>query len=1330
MEPMLGEFAGVVSGLSFNSPSIAAVSTVTGGVVGDAWGTPEYWVEQVRRPVLFADAVATMAAQSVTTFLEVGPGGTLTALAQQCLPDNDIAAIATLRRGVPESQSVSTALAQLHVRGVDVDWSALYPGARQVDLPTYPFQRQRFWLDGALRTSGDRAHGTHPFVETVTLADGNGVVCTGRLSVRSHPWLVDHTIADSVLLPGTALLELAGHAAGAAGCDLVDDLTLQTPMVLPAKGAIEVQVVVGADDGSGRHTVRIFSRLANDREEWTEHATGTLGRSESTTPLDLPEWPPVGAEPLIVADLYERLADTGLDYGPTFRGLRAAWRRDDEIFAEVALPESVAVEGFGVHPALLDAALHAIGLGDFVAGDRAHLPFSWSGVQVHSTGATALRVRVASVGESAVSVDLADATGQPVATVESLLIRPLTGARTAVDSLYRLDWTSVDAPQPAGPLADNWLIEYVQRAESADVADAANRTTARVLSALQQLLADEQAADKRMVVVTTGAVAFAGEDVDVVMAPICGLVRAAAAEHPGRFVLVDIDDTPESQQALSAAVELGEPQVAIRAGRLFVPRLAKVTGPELVPPAEPWHLDVTSAGTLENLALLANPAATAPLLPGQVRIAVRAAGLNFRDALGALGMYPGGVIIGAEAAGVVTEVAPDVTDLVAGDRVFGMVAGGIGPLAVTDRRMLATMPAGWTFAEAAAVPVVYLTAYYGLVDLAGLKPGESVLVHAAAGGVGTAAVQLAKHLGADVYATASHGKWPAVRALGVADDHLASSRDLTFAEAFAGNRIDVVLNSLAREFVDASLGLLDHDGRFLEMGKADIRDAAEVAERHHVDYTAFDLVEAGPDRIGEMLTEVLALFDQGVLRLPPITTWDVGSAPDAFRHLGQAKHIGKVVLTVPRPLDPDGTVLITGATGALGGAFARHLVTDHGVRRLLLIGRRGSDAPGVSGLVAELTGLGAEVTVVACDVADRSALAAVLSDIPAEHPLCGVVHSAGVLADGLLESMTVDRLHKVLRPKVDASWLLHELTADADLALFALFSSAAGIVAGGGQANYAAGNAFLDALAQHRTARGLPAVSLAWGQWADGMAGTLTDGDLGRLARSGAIPLSTSDGMRLFDTALAMNDAVLVPMRLDAAGLRALDNVPAVLRGLVRRPAQRAAKPTTLHLADLTSTERDAALLDLVCAQAATVLGHRDTDAVRPTQAFKDLGFDSLTSVELRNRLSSVTGLRLPATVVFDEPNPQALATYLVGQLFPDTATPADDPDAVVRATIASIPLDRLRAAGLLDVLLGLADGPSEEGRTEDSAEIDFEALDMQSLIDLAFDDDSERGDE
>ena len=437
-------------------------------------------------------------------------------------------------------------------------------------------------------------------------------------------------------------------------------------------------------------------------------------------------------------------------------------------------------------------------------------------------------------------------------------------------------------------------------------------------------------------------------------AAVAGLVRSAESENPGRFVLADVDaGWGRGAGRGRCGGGFGGVRCAWRAGAGPAADPAAKQQVLALPPGRDWRLEITERGTLEGLAAAAPAMLGGPLEAGQVRVDVRAAGVNFRDVLNVLGMYPGdGGVPGAEAAGVVTATGPGVAGLAVGDAVMGVFGGGaFGPSAVSDHRLLARVPGGWSFAEAATVPVAFATAFYALVDLAGLRAGESVLIHAAAGGVGMAAVQIARHLGARVYATASPGKWEVLAGAGVDPAHIASSRTIDFEQAFldaTGSRgVDVVLDCLRGEFVDASLRLLAAGGRFVEMGKADIRDPAQAAAAagHPVSYQAFDLMDAGPERIGQILAELAGLFGSGTLSALPRTVFDMRQARAALRWMSQAGHTGKIVLSVPRPLDPEGSVLVTGGTGALGALTARHLATAHHVRHLILVSRRGPRAP-------------------------------------------------------------------------------------------------------------------------------------------------------------------------------------------------------------------------------------------------------------------------------------------------------------------------------------------------------------------------------------------------
>ncbi|HET9895077.1 MAG TPA: type I polyketide synthase [Streptosporangiaceae bacterium] len=1330
-------------------------STVTGERLDTASLDAGYWYRNLRSTVRLEAATRALLRAGHTRFVEVSPHPILAVPVAETAQDADVAAavIGTLRRDHGGHEQFMAALAQAHVAGAPLRWAALAPRARRVPLPTYQFQRDRFWLPA--RSGGGRADtslsaagldaATHPLLgASIESPDSGELIFTGSLSLAAQPWLGDHRVGGIAVVSATTLLDLALHAGDETCCGQVDELTMQAPLVVPEHGRVQLRVVLGQPDELTGRSLAIYSRAAGQAGgPWTVHASGRLRAygDSVVSRAGQAQWPPPGAASVPLGAGYADLAERGYGYGPRFRGLRAAWQRAEEIFAEVAVPEPPEADGqFMLHPVLLDSALHALLHLRVLGGEGTLLPFSWTSVRVHLAGAGTLRVRLAPDGASTVSMVATDSAGELVATVGGLAFRSLAAGTLAASAapsassgyLLRLDWTELtgwddrpaaprcavlDAGDPGDPgpalpgtrfaglgqlsgaLEDGGappeLVFAACPPAREGMPQAVHHVTVSTLALVKSWLAEERLASASLVVLTERAFAV-GDDAGearsaAVQAAVWGLLRSAQSENPGRLVLADVTrDDLASLRVLPAAAVIGEPQLALRDGRVFVPRLRErpaadglLTLPALTKPATlneahgapPWCLDTHGGGTIDDLAPVPNPRAAGPLAAGQVRIGVRAAGLNFRDITVALGLLPGERSIGIEGAGVVTEVGAGVSAFAPGDRVMGLFDGAFGPVAVADHQAVAAIPDGWSFAEAASVPVAFVTAYQCLREVAGLRAGERVVVHAATGGVGFAAVRLARYLGAEVFATASPGKWHHLKALGLDAAHISSSRSLGFARRFRtvmGERgADVVLNALAGDFTDASLGLLGPGGRFVEMGKTDIRDPAQVASRWPgVSYHLYNLRDVPPAAAGLALAKVLELFGNGALAHPPVTGYDIRSARTALTSMSRARHVGKIVLTVPRPLDRSGTVLITGGTGTLGGLLARHLVTAHGIRHLILASRRGASAAGAAGLMAELSRQGAEVTVVTCDVASRDALERAISAVPGSHPLTAVVHAAGLLDDATVASLTAESLVAVLAAKSDGAWHLHELTRHLDLAAFVLFSSVVGVLGEAGQANYAAANAALDGLARLRRSSGLPATSLCWGVWAErsGMTAHLSDSDLTRLRRSGIAPLATSEALRMFDAALDAVDPVLVPVLLDRAALAGQDRLPALLRGLAAAPASaaRVAKPRRIppaappghpadhgnpsplasRLAGLTGAERDEVLLKLVCAEAATVLG-QTAAALTPDSTFRELGVDSLTGLELRNRLSNSTGLRLRASLTTDNPTPGALAKFL-----------------------------------------------------------------------------------
>jgi acyl transferase domain-containing protein/acyl carrier protein len=1133
---------------------VSFYSTVTGGPLDTAKLDAGYWYRNLRETVEFERVTRALLDEGHRTFIEISPHPVLSmavqetaeeALAEEAqgrggtagaraLQAPSVAAIGSLRRGEGGPHRFLASLGEAWVRGVAVDFRPLFASGptRWVGLPKYAFQRERHWLQahpemGDLAAAG-QASANHPLLGAmVALAEREEWLFTGRLSLQSHAWLADHALTGVVLLPGTAFVELALHVGRQVGCELLQELTLEAPLVL-GEEEVQVQLTVGAPDEAGCRALGVYSRVTGGAVDgvvagdgWTRNAGGTLapwgtggrdGRVRSGLDgwpdglggeLAGEAWPPAGAVEVAVADLYERLAAGGFDYGPVFQGLRGVWRRGEEVFAEVELAEEQRAEAglFGVHPALFDAALHALGVGGLGGGVEdgggPRLPFAWGGVSLLAAGASGLRVHLSPTSDGGISLRAVDGTGTRVLSARSLALRPISAEqlcqmrRDAPQQVLGVDWTPVcgGAPVAGDRLAllgaENGGLANALRAAGVDcdvhgdlaslsravdegaaaprvvlvdardwvsggVVDAVHASTREALDVVQAWLSQERFAACRLAVLTSGAVAVGAEEElpGLAQAGVWGLVRVAQAENPGRFALVDLDGARASWEALPGALLAAgaaeEYQLAIREGEAFAPRLAPVA--RTAPPSE----------------------------------------------------------------GVEDE---------------GAVADG--------------------------------------------AEGSSV-----AGG--------------------------------------------------------------------AARGM---------------------------------------------------------------------SAPKV-----------------------DGTALLTGGTGELGALLARHLVVAHGVRHLLLTSRRGLQAPGAAELQAELGELGASVRIAACDVCDREQLRALLASVSQEHPLDVVVHAAGVLDDGVIGSLTAERIDGVLAPKVDGAWHLHELTEHAELSAFVLFSSLAGVLGGSGQGNYAAANTFLDALAASRSARGLAGCSIAWGPWEQvgGIEGTLTEVDRERIARRGIVALSQEEGLEMFDAAYGLGEAVVVGARLNRPTLRGFAEagaLPSVLRGLIRAPlrnvggAERGA--LARRLASASEHERARIVLDAVRAHAATVLGHASPAAIEVRQSFKELGFDSLGAVELRNRLSAAAELNLPATLIFDHPTPADLAGHLQGILATGgapTGVSVETEMAELERRLSAIAADdagRAMLTGRLEAFLaGLNGGRGAMDDDEDvrsaTAEDVFELIDRE----------------
>ncbi|MFC3512280.1 SDR family NAD(P)-dependent oxidoreductase [Amycolatopsis halotolerans] len=1343
MEPLSEELPARLAGLRPRVPDVPVFSSVPGETGTGPLMNPRYWYRGLRRTVRFDQAVRRALESGHRRFVEVSPHPMLVSPIREIAADlgADASTVPTLRRGAGGGEEFADAVAAAWTAGVRVDWSRRYPDAEEVDLPTYRFQRTSYWIPGKSRAPGLAPAGGHPWLTAPTDLPDGSAVHTGQLSSAAEPWLADHAVFGGALLPAAAMVELLLHAASERGLSRLEDIALDAPLPL-TDDPTDIQVHAGAPDRHGRHPLSLHSRARHPGVPWIRNAVAVAVEHEDSQHDDAVPWPPGDAAPVDLAEHYRTLARKGYQYGPSFRAMTAAWRTSERVsHTEAALSgRQPAGSGFIICPPLLDAALHGLALD---GNDRQILlPSAIDSITVHRPGATTLRsVLVENSGRT--DVHSADASGRAVLDIEGLRLRPvsaraLRAAHTAGDALaFDVSWRTVEPPA-AAPAPNRWeavgsrddlpasavhgsMAELIaalaaggpppevvwldcrgpvrEAPDAARVRERLNRTMADA----QAFLAEPALARSVLVLLTRRAHSTSfGEPVDDLPAAACaGLLGSVQNEHPGSVRLIDLGDAPPDPAVLAAAVAADRPRIAVRGKQFLVPRFRRADHDALAlpPGGSPWRLAAASSHTFEDIAAVGAAELCAPAGEGKVRVRVAAAGVNFRDTLVCLGILRADHL-GWEVAGTVAETGPGVAGTRAGDQVMAFTGqnGGYASTVEVDHRYVFPIPRGWTFAQAASVTVAFVTAYHALHDLAGVRRGDKVLVHAAAGGVGAAAVQLLRACGAEVYATASPAKHDLVAAEGVPPGRIADSRSLEFEprlrEASGGTGFDVVLGSLAGEFVDASLRLVRQGGRYVEMGARDVRDSDEVAARHPgVAYHAFRLLDHPPQTFRRAFAALLPMFEEGILRPPPAQRWGVRYARQALRRLSQGRTAGKAILALPRELASDGTVLVTGGTGALGGLLAGHLAAAHRVRHLLLVSRRGAEAPGAEDLRRRLASLGASVSFAACDTADRASLAAVLASVPSAHPLTAVVHAAGALDDGLFAEMTPERLDTVLRAKTDAAVNLHELTRDLDLRAFVLYSSLVGVTGAPGQSAYAAANAFLDALAHHRRQLGLPAVSIAWGYWREetSLTARLGTTDWARVARQGFAPMAAEQALSGFDAAVELDRPAVVVTALRELGREASELLSDLPRPTRRGAAVDSENDDDTDLAALLGKpagERLEALSELVRTHAAAILGHSGPGDVRPDQPFPQAGFDSLASVELRTRLANAVGARVAATALLDHPTPVSLARHLdtvLGGAAEPRSTAAQPESFVATVLTAWRDGDEARARRLLD---------------------------------------------
>ena len=1155
----------------------------------------------------------------------------------------------------------------------------VYPGPGRPPVVPHVWQRQRYWFEPT--TPRGPAGAGHPLLgRRLSSPVFRETVFETELSTRALAFLLDHQPGGRVILPLAACLEMFLAAAGSSA---LEDVILQEPLELPADGARKIQVVVDGDQ------LRLYC-FAQD--QWKLHGTARRAAgSPAPSPARVTDLPQAADGQLDVAQFYLYMAARGLNFGPAFRTIERLWSGPRSALATVRFERPA--DGYRIHPVLLDGCFQA--LGALLPDDGMYLPLGLSRFELfHAPGSGALwsqaAIQAGSGNALSGDVKIFDAAGKPVAVAQGLWLRkPAAGNRA---SLAEIVW--VPRPLQTGEefsITGRWLVFadgsgiaasivsdlerdgvdclVVKRGEdfetvlanlpvngvvhlwSLDASANLDLDDERLLGGqreicgsvlrLTQILAEKPGPQQpRILIVTRGAQwTHTGQgECSVTQSPVWGLARTIRREHPALpCINVDLDPDLSSSQGLLEEIRFpdGAQQIAWRGESRLVPQLAdRPEEPEGV------RLEATRKGRLEELRWVTS-ARNHPG-PGEVEIRVAAAGLNFRDVLNALGEYPGDAgALGSECSGWVEQLGAGVTGLAVGDEVVAVARGSFARFVLAPADLVARKPERLCLEECATLPVAYLTVRYALETIARMGPDERVLIHAAAGGVGLAAVAEAQRVGAEIYATAGNPeKRSFLESMGVR--HIMHSRAFDYRreimEQTQGRGVDLVLNSLAGDHIRESLEALAPGGVFLELGKRGVWDQQRVAAlRPDVRYFVIDWGEEyarNPGLVAALYRDVIRDVGSGVLRPLPCRIFDQSEAEQAFRWMEQGRHIGKILVRMSSGsgLRPDGAYLITGGLGALGLKVAGWMAAN-GAKKLVLIGRNHPSEEALSAIRA-MEASGTEVDARRADVACREELESILQEIDeGASPLRGVVHAAGVLDDAVLAQQNWDRFARVMEPKVRGGWHLHTLTANRKLDFFILFSSLASIAGAPGQGNYAAANAFLDSLAHHRRTLGLPGLSINWGPWADSGMAARPEAAGWQRSFPGLSALSREQALELWQRALSYRHLTQL-----AAGSwsdsRAFIPAPP---GEDTQHASRLAVPGGPRLVEYLRVE------------AAKIIGLPDANDLDLEAPLYAAGLDSLMSIEFRNVLGAEFGRSFPSTLLFDYPSIQKLAHFLEG---------------------------------------------------------------------------------
>ncbi|WP_237743540.1 type I polyketide synthase [Pleurocapsa sp. PCC 7319] len=1359
MKPMLEKFQAIAAEISYSLPQIPIISNVTGQLADKAISTPDYWVDHILQPVKFADGFKFLSQQGTDICLEIGAKPSLLSLGKAIISDTikQPLFLPSLSPKQDNWQIMLNSLVQLYHQGIKVNWNLddrkSTPSLR---LPTYPFQRQRYWWepeDLSASTEFNYRSKFHPLLgDRLDLADSSEIRFQSQISANNPFYLKDHCLESQVVFPATAYLEIA-LAAGSQIYETshlkLEQFTIHRPLLLSDK-VTKLQVLLTPDESG--YGVQIFSC---EQADFVLQAEVALSQPESTAieQLNIQELQQqLTSYPQAIADYYEQLRQQGLSYGNSFQGIQQIWQGANRALGKIKLPETLVTQGYQLHPALLDSCLQLVGAAWSNDDAGLYLPVGIESFQFYQCPEDAVWAYVqVKPGNQIIKADfqLINESGEIVGAIAGLALQYLsrqslskllsitsTESADKVDKhVYEIKWQEQkldDISQRTESLSNKWLI-FAEQNEFAEqlsanlgtencilvfpgeqyqtlgerkyqvnpvkiehfrqlwanldrsaiwgvihlwaieenqtlfentLEDIKAKQTKSCASLLHLMQSIEPRRFKQLWLVTYGSQLQSNPNFS---GSVWGLGKTINQEYPNlRSVCLDLETLDVDILIREIQSDSSETQIAYHNQQRHVARLVEQHNNV----TDSFRLQLSDYGTLTNLNLA--PLQRKVPAPGEVEIQVCASGVNFRDVLNALGMLKEyleqmgftdstQVPFGGECAGVVVAVGEGVTDFKVGDEVIAAQAvGSLSSHLTVPAKFVISKPRNLSFTEAATIPTTFLTAYYGLNYLVKIQPGDRILIHSAAGGVGQAAIQLAQQAGVEIYATASPGKWDFLKATGI--QYVMNSRNLDFAqeimELTKGEGVDLILNCFNGDFIPKNLEILSPKGRFVEIGKVGIWSKEEVAaKRADVSYFPFDLLEvsnSNPDLIETLFNELRQQFITGKLKPLPHKVFPVAEAANAFRYMAQAKHIGKVVISMPSNgnlaiAKPDASYLITGGLGALGLQVAGWLV-EQGAKHLVLLGRNQPSAEAQI-KISELEKTGVVIQTQSVDITNYQQLEAVVQDL--EFPLRGVIHAAGIINDGLLETLDWESFQAVLAPKVQGSWNLHQVTRSQPLEWFVCFSSIASAFGSIGQSNYAAANGFMDSLMQYRRGLGLPGLSINWSIWETGMAQQLNTSQQKRLSQQGLKAIAPEQGVDILQELLQKQSEQAIVFPVDWS--KFLENVNDPFFEQLRPEVEdQSAAPVSTFLQQLATTptgDRHLVLQEHIRSQFATILGFNDPEAIDTQEKFADLGMDSLMAVEFKNSLQASLGNAVSLTAAFDYPTVELLTEYIAGEL-------------------------------------------------------------------------------